>query len=220
MTVIEEQACVQVDLETLRARYHSVRSVSCFLVETLSAEDQMVQSLADVSPTKWHQAHTTRFFETLILRPFLKWLPQLCGDCWEWTAARIRAIQGIAPIECLGRIQRHVYVLADDPPGRIVREFEGSYPPDLSQLLLPCRTLAIQWNTAGEVTNTTWQPHSHSKERSTTCATNYSKKCGWDFAYALTHFNPGCFMTMPVLASSNESPPCRNTIPVVRNDNY
>jgi ergothioneine biosynthesis protein EgtB len=72
MTVIENQACVQVDLEALRARYHSVRSKTRSLVETLSAEDQMVQSFADASPTKWHQAHTTWFFETFILRPFLE----------------------------------------------------------------------------------------------------------------------------------------------------
>ena len=41
------------------------------LVATLSAEDQMVQSCPEASPVKWHQAHTTWFFETFVLRPYL-----------------------------------------------------------------------------------------------------------------------------------------------------
>ena len=48
-----------------------VRSVTRSLVEGLSAEDQMVQSCPEASPVKWHQAHTTWFFEAFVLRPFL-----------------------------------------------------------------------------------------------------------------------------------------------------
>jgi len=53
----------------LRARYRDVRGFTESLAGPLSAEDQTVQTMPDVSPTKWHRAHTTWFFETFILGP-------------------------------------------------------------------------------------------------------------------------------------------------------
>src|SRR5687768_17366930 len=53
----------------LRARFHDVRTVTERLARPLSAEDQTVQTMPDVSPTKWHRAHTTWFFETFLLSP-------------------------------------------------------------------------------------------------------------------------------------------------------
>ena len=51
----------------LAARYRAVRAQTTALAAPLSAEDMQVQSMADVSPTKWHLAHTTWFFETFVL---------------------------------------------------------------------------------------------------------------------------------------------------------
>ena len=57
--------------ETLVRQYTAVRQQTESLAAPLSAEDQMVQSCAEASPAKWHQAHTTWFFETFILTPHL-----------------------------------------------------------------------------------------------------------------------------------------------------
>jgi ergothioneine biosynthesis protein EgtB len=49
--------------------YLSVRATTERLAAPLSPEDQTVQSMPDVSPTKWHRAHGTWFFETFVLLP-------------------------------------------------------------------------------------------------------------------------------------------------------
>ncbi|CAN7609048.1 ergothioneine biosynthesis protein EgtB [Trinickia sp. LjRoot230] len=51
----------------LRRSFEAVRQYSLALSAPLSAEDQQVQSMSDASPTKWHLAHTTWFFETVLL---------------------------------------------------------------------------------------------------------------------------------------------------------
>lgn len=48
-------------------RYRSVRAMTEALAAPLTAEDQQAQSMPDASPTKWHLAHTTWFFERLVL---------------------------------------------------------------------------------------------------------------------------------------------------------
>ncbi len=51
----------------LAERYGAVRKFTERIARPLSAEDCMIQSMPDASPTRWHLAHTTWFFETFVL---------------------------------------------------------------------------------------------------------------------------------------------------------
>jgi len=51
-------------------RYLSTRRFTESLTESLEREDLVVQSMPDVSPTRWHLAHTSWFFETFVLPAF------------------------------------------------------------------------------------------------------------------------------------------------------
>jgi ergothioneine biosynthesis protein EgtB len=64
----QQQACDS--RVTQHQRFEAVRRHSEALAANLTPEDQSIQSMPDVSPTKWHLAHTTWFFETFILGRF------------------------------------------------------------------------------------------------------------------------------------------------------
>ena len=58
--------------EKLTKEFNSTRTQTEKLAEKLSPEDQQVQSMPDASPTKWHLAHSTWFFETFVLKHYSK----------------------------------------------------------------------------------------------------------------------------------------------------
>ena len=55
----------------LADRFRAVRAATEALCVPLVTEDYVVSSMPDVSPTKWHLAHTSWFFETFVLGPHL-----------------------------------------------------------------------------------------------------------------------------------------------------
>ncbi len=74
--------------------YRRVRGDSEAICRPLEIEDYCIQTMPDVSPAKWHLAHTSWFFETFLLSryqsgyiPFDPAYDQLFGDVWEWTAS-------------------------------------------------------------------------------------------------------------------------------------
>jgi len=99
-------------------RYLEVRGLTEALAAPLSAEDQTVQSMPDVSPTKWHRAHTTWFFETFLLGPQLDGYREfhpaygyLFNSYYETVGARYprphRGLVSRPGIEEIGRYRRH-----------------------------------------------------------------------------------------------------------------
>ena len=104
---------------TVTDRFVATRSLTESLASPLSAEDQTVQSMPDVSPTKWHRAHTTWFFETFLLipglpgyRPFHPDFGYLFNSYYEGVGARYprqdRGLVSRPGVEEIGAYRAHV----------------------------------------------------------------------------------------------------------------
>lgn len=68
---LQVSQCSGAEVEALSDRLAASRKLSLELARPLSDEDQTVQAMSDASPTKWHLAHTTWFYEAFILRKYL-----------------------------------------------------------------------------------------------------------------------------------------------------
>jgi ergothioneine biosynthesis protein EgtB len=112
-------------------RYTAVRRLTERLAEPLSPEDQTVQSMPDVSPTKWHRAHTSWFFETFLLAeertdytPFHREYAYLFNSYYEslgprYTRAHRGSVSRPGCAEITGyrdHVDRHMEELISDGP--------------------------------------------------------------------------------------------------------
>jgi ergothioneine biosynthesis protein EgtB len=96
----------------LERRYHAVRAASVALALPLSDADATVQSMPDASPAKWHLAHTTWFFESMVLtgesanyKPFDERFNFLFNSYYESVGARQpRPLRGLITRPTLGEV--------------------------------------------------------------------------------------------------------------------
>ncbi len=104
--------------------YRDVRTATERLASVLSAEDQTVQTMPDVSPTKWHRAHVTWFFETFVLgeyaddyRPYDEAYAYIFNSYYEAVGARHprpeRGLLSRPGIEEIGRYRAAVDAAMD-----------------------------------------------------------------------------------------------------------
>ena len=100
---------------TLLLDYRAVRRQSETLAEPLEPEDFLVQSMPDASPTKWHLAHTSWFFETFVLaaalpsyRPRYPQYNYLFNSYYNAIGERIsRDRRGLMSRPSIGEVQRY-----------------------------------------------------------------------------------------------------------------
>ncbi len=116
----------------LGERYRRVRELSVALTKTLAPEDTVVQSMPDVSPTKWHLAHVTWFFERFVLQPYAQSYIRL-NDAYDflfnsyyYTAGQMhsRPKRGLLSRPTLGEIV-HYRQHVDEAMLRLIEQRQG-----------------------------------------------------------------------------------------------
>src|SRR5438045_7958463 len=70
LEVAVQEKAYHADRRAAFERFEAIRRETEALTANLAPEDQSIQSMPDVSPTKWHLGHATWFFETFLLARF------------------------------------------------------------------------------------------------------------------------------------------------------
>jgi len=111
-------------MDGLARRFQEVRRQTDLLAEPLSAEDCQVQSMPDASPTKWHLAHTSWFFETFVLEgaPFDPSFEYLFNSYYESVGPRHpRPARGLLSRPSLDEVRRYRRRIDEQVADRIER---------------------------------------------------------------------------------------------------
>jgi len=114
----------------LLERYQQIRGTTESLAERLSPEDQMVQSMPEASPVKWHLAHTSWFFDTFVLD----------GLAGEPAVRADRALLFNSYYEAVGpRVSRARRGLLSRPPLAEVMDYRRAIDQRMARWLEPGR---------------------------------------------------------------------------------
>ncbi len=109
-------------------RFIKVRSYTEHLCDPLVPEDCVIQTMEDVSPTKWHLAHTTWFFETFVLRE--------CDDGYEPFDERFAYLFNSYYVQAGDRHCRPKRGLLSRPTVDEVYEYRGYVDRHMQELLM------------------------------------------------------------------------------------
>ncbi|WP_460833552.1 ergothioneine biosynthesis protein EgtB [Lysobacter humi (ex Lee et al. 2017)] len=111
----------------LATRLAAVRARTCALAAPIGPEDAMLQSMPDASPTKWHLAHTTWFFEKFVLCE----LPGYTVPEPDWHVLFNSYYQGAGPMH-----ERPRRGLLSRPTLAQVRDYRARVDASLQQALV------------------------------------------------------------------------------------
>ncbi len=128
--------------DSLHAGLADTRRFSLKLVEPLSDEDQVVQSMDDASPAKWHLAHTTWFFEELVLKPFAddyRVLDERYGYCFNSYYESVgprhpRPKRGLLTRPSAQEVRAY-RMHVDEALDRLFAAYDGDPPKDVADLI-------------------------------------------------------------------------------------
>ncbi|NNC95868.1 MAG: ergothioneine biosynthesis protein EgtB [Chitinophagales bacterium] len=138
-----ENTSIETKKDLLQSKYKRIRKQTENLCAPLSVEDYLMQPIDDVSPPKWHLAHSTWFFETFILKEFVteyeEFHPEYsylfnsyyraAGDRWS------RSKRGDLSRPCVKDIYKFRHTV-DDRILSLIRSIPSESFPELEKLLM------------------------------------------------------------------------------------